>query len=58
MNKEKFLQWAKLTLTDISDVNAKKLTKTEKEMFEQELLQLWNTIYVNCEDIKKRYNKD
>lgn len=58
MNKDKFLQWTKLTLADVSDVNVKKLTKVEKEMFEKELMQLWNTIYINCKDINKRYSRD
>lgn len=57
MDKEKFMKDAMLTLTYVSDVNVKKLTKAEKAMFEKELLHVWNTMYVNCKDINEKYNK-
>ena len=56
MTKKQFLKDAKLTLTYISEINTRNLTRIERKELELELLRLWNTIYTNCKDINKRYN--
>ena len=58
LNKQEFEQMSTACIRQVAEIDTKKLTKLEKESFNDKLDSLYMTIRRLTDDIYKRFNKN